>query len=84
MQTFLFVLAGFFFLGVSLALVRWRRISLPLAMQAYIVGWFVIAAGNFGFGVAVAGHAIGEELPVFIAVFLVPVSVALLIRAKHH
>jgi hypothetical protein len=55
---------------------RVRRVRLPAA-SAFVVRWFLVAAVNMYFGVAKAGYAFQEELPIFLAIFLLPAIAAM-------
>lgn len=47
-----------------------------IAIGVFIPLWLIIAALNLWFGVARAGYSLGEELPVFAVIFLIPSLVA--------
>ena len=84
MRTALFLLAGFLLLAAFLLLGKLFSANYPaatmLAAVAYVVLWFVIAAVNMWTGVAKAGYAFAEELPIFALIFLVPAATAILLK----
>jgi len=86
MRTGLFLLAGFLLLAASLLLGRLFSGNYPnatfAATVAFVVLWFVLAAANMWVGVAKAGYSVGEELPIFALLFLVPAAVAVVLKWK--
>ncbi len=50
--------------------------AIGTATFAFIGLWFLLAAVNMYFGVARAGYAFREELPIFLVIFLLPAIVA--------
>jgi hypothetical protein len=84
MRTALFLLTGFLLLAAFLILGKLFSANYPAAMTtatiAYIALWLALAAFNMWTGVAKAGYATSEELPVFALIFLVPAIVALVCR----
>jgi len=64
------------FIGGSFASSTWT------ATIAFAVVWFVLAAANMWVGVSKAGYSFGEELPVFLLIFLAPVAVAVFVKWK--
>ncbi|HVE48227.1 MAG TPA: hypothetical protein VNG69_01260 [Casimicrobiaceae bacterium] len=64
--------------GADCARDRWQAaFAYPLAAKIFVPLWLVVAAANAYIGVARAGYSIGEELPIFLAVFAIPAAVAL-------
>jgi hypothetical protein len=84
MRTLLFLLAGFLLMGGFLLLGKLFAGHYPdsarVAMVAFIVVWFVIAAANMWLGVAKAGYSVAEELPIFLLIFGGPAVVAMLLK----
>jgi hypothetical protein len=56
--------------------------SMTTATMAFVGIWFVVAASNMWIGVSQAGYSFGEELPIFLLVFLLPATVAVVARWK--
>jgi hypothetical protein len=86
MRTGLFLLAGLLLLAASLLLGRLFSSNYPsapvVATVAYVALWFVIAGANMWVGVAKAGYSVGEELPIFALIFLLPAAVAAFLKWK--
>ena len=86
MRTGLFLLAGFLLLAVSAILGKMFSAIYPsattTAVVAFVALWLVVAAFNMWTGVAKAGYSAGEELPVFLLIFLVPAVAAVLLKWK--
>jgi len=84
MRTALFLLTGFLLLAAFAILGRQFAANYPaattIATVAYVALWLAIAAFNMWTGVAKAGYAASEELPVFALIFLVPAVVAVLLK----
>ena len=53
-----------------------------MATIVFAALWFVIAAANMWVGVAKAGYSFGEELPIFLLIFGLPVAVAVFVKWK--
>ena len=53
-----------------------------LAIKAFIGLWFVAALVNMIMGIVQPGHTFMEELPAFLAIFSVPVAIAVLFPWK--
>jgi hypothetical protein len=47
--------------------------------EVFIPIWFCLSALNLWIGVKQAGYSIGEELPIFSLIFIIPASVAALL-----
>jgi hypothetical protein len=47
-----------------------------LTTFAFVAVWLAVAVLNMYFGVAKAGYAFREELPIFLVIFLLPAIVA--------
>lgn len=86
MRTGLFLLAGFLLLGVCVIMARLFSANYPGASTAatgvFLVLWLAIAAFNMWVGVAKAGYAASEELPIFLLIFAVPAVVAVVLKWK--
>jgi len=84
MRTGLFVVAGLFLLAAATILGRLFSPNFANAPSQSAVGfvllWLVICGFNLWVGVARAGYAFAEELPVFALVFLVPTALVALAR----
>ena len=84
MRTVMFVLAGFVFLALCLAIARGIKPAMAsaaaIAVPVFIVLWCLIAAANMWIGVNNAGYSVMEELPIFLIILLPPVLAALLAR----
>ncbi|HEY4907565.1 MAG TPA: hypothetical protein VIH74_08940 [Candidatus Acidoferrum sp.] len=79
MRTALIVLGGFVVWGIFVAAAKMSGNAsrgIATATVAFVVVWFFVAAVNMYFGVARAGYAFREELPIFFVIFLVPAIVA--------
>lgn len=86
MRTGLFLLAGFLLLGVCMIMARLFSANYPHASTVttgiFLVLWLAIAAFNTWVGVAKAGYAASEELPIFLLVFAAPAVVAVILKWK--
>lgn len=86
MRTLLFIIGGFVLLAVCLGAGRLLANSVADSMRvmviAFCVVWFVIAAGNMWMGVAKAGYAFTEELPIFLLIFGLPAVAAIVLKWK--
>jgi hypothetical protein len=86
LRTLLITLGGFALwglcLGAAVLLSPPRGANLPAATLGFVALWFAVAAANLWLGVTRAGYSFGEELPIFLLIFLVPAIVALLVRWK--
>jgi hypothetical protein len=79
MRTALIILGGFVAWGVFVAAAKASpnpAKSIGTATLAFVSAWFLVAAINMYFGVARAGYAFKEELPIFFVIWLVPAIVA--------
>ena len=86
MRTGLFLLAGFLLLGTCVILARLFSSNYPAASVVstvvFLVLWLAITAFNMWVGVARAGYAAAEELPIFLLLFGVPAVVAVILKWK--
>ena len=81
MRTALIILGGLVVWGVFVAAAKASPNpgkAIGTATIAFVVGWFLVAAVNMYFGVARAGYAFREELPIFFVIWLVPAIVAVI------
>ena len=79
MRTALIILGGFLVWGIFMTAARVmgnspRRIL--VATFAFVAVWLAVAVVNMYVGVARAGYAFREELPIFLVIFLLPAIVA--------
>jgi hypothetical protein len=86
MRTALFLIAGVLLLAASLLLGRLFSTNYPSAAAAatiaYVALWLIIAGANMWVGVARAGYSVTEELPIFLLIFGLPVTVAIVLKWK--
>ena len=84
MRTAFILLAGFVVWGVCLGVAKLlgnaRPSAMTMATAVFVIIWFCVAAWNMWTGVTRAGYSVGEELPIFFLIFLVPAVVALLVK----
>lgn len=57
-------------------------ISPTTILWGFAAVWLLVAAGNMWVGVSRAGYSVREEFPIFLAIFLIPVVVALLLQRR--
>jgi hypothetical protein len=82
MRTLIIILGGFVLWAASLGAARLLGRSTRTATIVFVAIWCAIAAGNLWVGVSRAGYSFQEELPIFLLIFLLPSSVALLVKWK--
>jgi hypothetical protein len=86
MRTLIFIACGFLLWGATLGAAKLfagaNSSSMSSATIAFIAVWFVAAAVNLWVGVTRAGYSIAEELPIFLAIFMVPALYAVLVKWK--
>lgn len=86
MRTALFLVVGFLLLAACLLLGRLFSANYPnatfTATIAFILLWLGISAANLWVGVARAGYAFADELPIFLLIFAVPTIVATVLKWK--
>jgi hypothetical protein len=84
MRTVLFLIAGLLLLAAFLLLGRMFSANHPgatyAATPAFVCLWPAISATNLWVGVARAGYTLTDELPIFLLIFSVPVTVALVVK----
>ena len=81
MHTIKVLAVGFVLLGIFVLIGRALGYGSRAAVY-FLPAWLVGAALNLWYGVARAGYSIADEFPIFLLVFAVPSSVALLIWWK--
>jgi hypothetical protein len=84
MRTLLFLLVGFLLLTACVLLGRlfsanYGGASL-VATWVFLVLWLGISTVNLWVGVARAGYTLGDELPIFLLIFVVPAAVAIFLE----
>jgi hypothetical protein len=57
--------------------------SMVMAAKIFIPFWLIAALINMWVGVSRAAYSIGEEFPIFLAIFLIPTAVAAFIWWKY-
>jgi len=86
MRTLLFILGGFALLAVCLGLGKSLSGGFGDGMRMSIIAfaaiWFVVAAVNMWLGVSKAGYSFGEELPIFLLIYLLPLAGAAFVVLK--
>lgn len=81
-HTVLVILGGLVLLAAIFGLASWRGLAPGRVLPVFVGLWALAAAVNLWVGVAHAGYALREELPIFGLVFAVPVAVAGLIARR--
>ena len=86
MRTALFLTSGFLLLGGALILAKLFSQNVPAAatwsVVAFVLLWLAATGFNMWVGVSRAGYSVGEETPIFLLLFAVPVIAAILLRWK--
>ena len=86
MRTLIIIVIGFVTWGVCLGLAKLlanaSAPSISIATTIFVVVWFLIAALNLWMGVARAGYAFTDELPIFLLIFLLPAAAAIFVKWK--
>ena len=86
MRTLAIILGGLVLLGFSLAAGRYvgsgASGAIITAVKGFLAVWFFVALFNFWMGVSRAGYSVGEELPIFLLIYLVPAALAGLVWWK--
>ena len=84
MRTLLFIVGGFFvYFLLLLTTDRSDKAAIARISLVFIVGWFLVAAGNMAYGVISAGDGVAEELPIALLIFLPPAIPAAIVWAKN-
>jgi hypothetical protein len=81
MHTIKVLAVGFVLLGLFVLIGRALGNGSRAALY-FLPVWLVGAALNLWYGVAKAGYSIADEFPIFLLIFAIPSSVALLIWWK--
>jgi hypothetical protein len=86
MRTVLIILAGLVVWAICVGFIKFLASLSPAnltAATALFAGtWLLLAAVNMWFGVYRAGYSFKEELPIFLLIALVPITVAVIVRWK--
>jgi len=86
MRTLLIILGGLVLWGATLGVARLVGGSAALsswtATGVFAVAWFLLAAANMWIGISRAGYSFLEELPIFLVIYLLPVTVAVFAKWK--
>lgn len=86
MRTVLIILGGFVLWGICLGIAKllssFSASSTTVATASFVAIWFVVAAANMWIGVSQAGYSFREELPIFLLIFLLPATVAVVVKWK--
>jgi hypothetical protein len=83
MHTLMVIAAGICLLVLFLLVGRLlggSNAALGRAAYYFIAAWLVAAAINLTVGVVSAGYSVAEELPIFLIVFGVPATLALVVK----
>lgn len=84
MRTTLFLVSGLLLMSSLLIPAKMFSEHFPSAINwALALGlclWLAVTGINMWIGVSKAGYSVGEELPIFALLFLVPVVSAVLVR----
>jgi hypothetical protein len=80
MHTLYVIAGGLLLLGIFVLFARAlsdvHRGARGKLLLAFIPVWLACAAFNMWVGVSRAGYSVGDELPVFVVVFVVPAAIA--------
>lgn len=86
MRTPLFLIAGFLLLTSTCIVGKLLSEVFPSALTwatiLFVLAWGALAGANLVGGVTRAGYTLGEEIPVFILIFGLPVIGMLVVRWK--
>ncbi len=86
MRTVLIILGGFALWGICLGIAKllsnFGASSTTVATASFVAIWFVVAVANMWIGVSQAGYSFQEELPIFLLIFLLPATVAVVVKWK--
>jgi hypothetical protein len=85
-RTIIFIACGFLLWGACLTAARLilglGAASMGTATVVFIAAWFIVAAINMAVGVLKAGYSFGEEFPIFLLIFALPVLLAIFVKWK--
>jgi hypothetical protein len=83
MRTLAIIVGGLILLGFTVAAGRYvgggGSRAIILAVKGFLAVWFLVALFNFWMGVSRAGYSVGEELPIFLLVYVVPGALAAIV-----
>ncbi|HEY3173229.1 MAG TPA: hypothetical protein VGK86_11715 [Thermoanaerobaculia bacterium] len=86
MRTVVIILGGLLLLGLFVFAGRLlgggTTQPMVTAAKLFLPVWFVAALVNMWIGVSRAGYSVAEELPIFLAIFLIPTIAAAFIWWK--
>jgi hypothetical protein len=86
MRTAIIIVGGFLLWGICVGIAKLlaspSTSSMTIATAAFVVIWFVVAAANMWLGVSQAGYSFSEELPIFLLIFLLPATIAVIVKWK--
>lgn len=85
MHTVMVIAGGFLLLGICLIagrLLVGTTAAIVVAAKIFVPIWFIAALINMWVGVNKAGYSVTEELPIFLVVFAIPATTAILIWWK--
>ncbi len=86
MRSLLIMIGGLVLLGIGLLVGRWiggaGTHAMATVAKPFILVWLAIALLNMWVGVSRAGYSVAEEFPIFLAIFVIPAGVALLVWWK--
>jgi lipopolysaccharide export LptBFGC system permease protein LptF len=76
MRTVVIIVGGLLLLGVFVLIGRTlgggTNQSMVTAVKLFLPVWLAAALVNMWIGVSRAGYSVAEELPIFLAIFLIP------------
>lgn len=86
MRTLVIIAGGLLLWGACLAVARMfapaSASALSAATGVFVALWLLAAAANLWIGVTRAGYTVGEELPIFLLIFLLPAALAVFVTWK--
>lgn len=83
-RTLLFIVGGLFVFGLLIFTTpRADHPAISRTCLIFLVGWFLVAAGNMIYGVTQQGYGFAEELPIALLIFLVPAAPAAILLVRN-
>jgi hypothetical protein len=86
MRTAVIIFAGFVLWAACVGAAKVFAASSPTSMMTatavFVILWLLASAANLWIGVTKAGYSFGEELPIFLLIFLLPAVVAAFVKWK--
>ena len=86
MRTALIILAGLVLWAICVGFIKvlasLSPANLTTATALFAGTWFLVAAANMWFCVYRAGYPFKDELPIFLLIALLPITVAVVVRWK--